>query len=412
MTLTIGRLQLPGSVEWRESRGEITIDADIEGDRKEVADWRHWQLLGLGQQERYVPMEVGEDPDRSGWVEVLDVSSSRILGVTKPTGRRDVNIRLRRVVAAANPRFELHCYGMSAPNDHSFSTTASWVGLPPGSIARSHGATIASRACADGPNSVGMILSNTLYSSVLTAMFPRGNYYLGGSRVEVDIDGNGTWMPAVGVDLPAIAPDRVRVSNGVVRLGWASVTGYALETWSGSEWVNVGHDSSLHADNSWYPTPDVDQTITTDPVSVSILANTPAYSTIRYIQNDDGRRLALDFTVRRWARHVDAALKATRNLYWGMAPTMPSGSTTPISGGGGHTMAPIGTSGYEPVILVPHTYAVGPTEAWRVTGSTTNVVRFGLGVVGAAGAGGNNNAAAVRNQYYAQVWATERVALP
>lgn len=254
--LTIGRIGLDTSaggdgVELEEPTGaarsgrEVTLTGQVKPDSTDVLAWRVAQFYGLRDgDDDVIPVTSAAYPGFGGYYRVLGVSIGH--GKVAEGGWFEWGLQLEAVLHHRRPRIDIPTgYGL-LPNGHSITTFDAVVAIPGAAVDASSpfpstGST--SRAVSDG--SAVVVLADTEVTTTGATgtgrlVIDAGDYYHGGCRVEHDIDGNGTWMQAVGrADFPA--PGEIRITNGLVRAtityGTAGTSQLTVEWWDTSAWT-------------------------------------------------------------------------------------------------------------------------------------------------------------------------------
>ena len=420
MALTIGRvgsdIALDEHAKWSETGdGRVSIGGWIDAADAADASFLREQLLGLADQfgERIVPVTFGVDDERDGWYEVESIKVDDVLGATEVRGDRQWSATLRRLPYRQQPRYELHRYGTVWTNSHSITTSTydGFVALPATAEAVDLGSTGFSRVTrASETGSLTFYVSDPTYDNVVSAYVPMGDAYDGAAKIEVDIDGNGTWRTVVGSDIRHL-PTRWRINNGIMRASWdTTAQGLEVDLYTGA-WNNLGDTSST--DNHWLITDAAASYLADDPLSVTVLRNDPLACTIRLVFDWDTTkgRIMLDVTVRRGDRNVSCILKSRNSETWGIEPDTAASATTALTGG--YRVDANDDNGDRWVVSQPKTHTLNTSTGAARLSSASEVFPFAIGAeVNGSSATGQNTAQNVIYQHYAQPTETLFIAKP
>ena len=410
MGLTIGRvgsdIALSEGYAWSEQGdGKVSIAGWLDASSTSDASFLREQILGLADPagEAFVPVTFGVDDDRDGWYQVESVSVDAVLGKTETAGDRKWRANLRRLPYRTQPRYELHRYGTVWTNDHSITTSTydGFVALPATAEAVDLGSTGFSKVTrTTDTGSLTFYVSDPTYDNVISAYVPMADAYDGAAKIEVDLDGGGTWRTVVGSDIRAL-PTQWRINNGIMRCSWdTTAQGLAVEFYTGA-WNSLGETSST--DNYWLITDAAASYLADDPVAVAVLRNDPLACTIRLIFDWDTQksRIALDVTVRRGDRNVSCILKCRDSNQWGVEPDTATGATTALTGA--HRIDANDDNGDRWVVSIPKTYTLNTSTGSARLSSASTVFPFAIGAeVNGSSATGQNTAQNVAYQHYAQ----------
>ena len=425
MALKIGRVGRDvtlGEVSaWSEaSDGTVSVSGWIRGLSTSDASWLREQLLGLTDPrgESAVPVSVGYDDSRDGWYQVLSVDVTDLLGPTEKRGDRQWSATLRRLGYREQPRYEVHRFGGVWGNVHGIVklSYAGWTALPATAQAVDLGAdaswTRSVRTSADGDMAFYWGGSTTLYDTVVSAYVPIDDAYVGAPKLELDVDGSGTWRTVVGADVRNLPSTRWRLSNGLVRVQWSNGGGLVLQAYDGSAWDDVG---TYTTPTCFRLSQQSGSTVASAPVALAVLRNDPTIVSMRLLLDFEEKtsRIQWDLSLRRGDRNVINVIKSRAVEQWGIVPSVEvsavgaavvttSGSIRPRSND---------DNGHRWVMSIPETHIQNiDNGAWRVSSSNTSVP-WGLGVnVGGSTAVAPNTADAVGYQFYVQAAETLLIA--
>lgn len=412
MGMTIGRvgtdITLPEPSAWREGAdGVVSVGGWLNASSAADASFLREQILGLADPygEQFVPVTLAHDSQRDGWYQVLDVDVEHVLGLTEGDGDRRWSATLRRLPYRTQPRYELHKYGTVWTNDHSITTSTyrGYVALPATAEAVDLGSdtyTTFRYTRASDTGDVAFYFNQNFYDCVVSAYVPAGDAYDGAAKIEVDLDGNGTWRTQVGTDIRAL-PTQWRIGNGMIRASWDSTNqGLNVEVYDSAAWVTLG---TYTTSNYFLFTDAASSYIDTDPVAVGVLRNDPLACTLRLVFDWDTKqsRVFTDVTVRRGDRNVFGIIKSRGVYQWGLEPAVTGAATALTSGT--FSIDANDDSGNRWVMSSPKAANFNSgTGAWRVT-SSTNVVPWAIGCeLGGSSATAQATATKVSYQFFSQ----------
>jgi hypothetical protein len=419
--LQIGRIGLDIDVDtpmrWDESGDRVTMSGLVHLPSSTAeAKWLSEQLVNLAgrfRSERQVPLISTAWPERNGWVEVQSSEVTPVEGFAPGVNAIRWSASMRRLPGRAMPRYELRRLGYPIANDHSTTRAsyAGWLSAPLTATALDLGADVTwtpgERVSDTGAVSFVTGGAAVLYDTVASMFVPIADVYDGAAKIEVDITGSGDWRAVVGKDVQLFAANRVRLNNGLVRVGW-NTTDHRLtmQVYTGSAWEAL-QDQFTFTSGGASLTP-----LGVSPSAVTVVRNDAARVTIQMLMPflTSGHRVALFLSLRRGDYNVLGSLKSSSSRQFGINPST-APATTSLTSAVHRTANDSAGNGW--VISSPRAFTPDLTDGWLHLTAGSKSFPFGIGVeLDGTTAAGNYTAALVRSQYYAQPGEQIYVTLP
>lgn len=377
--------------------------------------WRE-AMLGhdpaSGGDEPVIPVTVPDVAFFDGFYRVLGVSVGLppgSLGTSSELGYMAVpwSASLERVAHSTIASQEsLSVYGLRT-NSHSITSADYMVAIPSTAVTWSFPRS-GTRSVGDTGKSVAINIVSAGTSGTISHRYQVDPYhhYVGSGRIEWQ---PGTSWRAVTGRRSFTDVDKVRLSNGLVRVNTVSVSGgkaLSVEWWDGTQWDSAVQfeprqtTNSLGSDN---PLESVQ--------AASIVSNRPEEVTVRYVVEFGGlmgERCTMDVSLRRGSRWVEIFVQAGSSVQWRLQTHSTfNAASTSITGGVRRTSD---LNGSRWILAGPTATVKDTTNGAVDTTAAATSVSFGIGCeVGGSGASGQDTAANQIDEFYRPVSETVRV---
>jgi len=258
--IVIGRIGVDSGIEL------IPRDVDFDGDVMRVSGelfdmtepewaWTRQNVLNLldNRDEPVVPVTWAADPRLDGYYAPVGASVRGSVGHLA-NGRLDWSIDLQRIFGGLNVDIDDTYIAFLRVHDHGNGASAAFTNawIPAEMLPLEDpddGLTVISTdirpADTTSPGLAMGTLSDPLATVPNFALRHRiapEDYYDGGCKVEIDLDGTSTWRDLNGLTVPGNPNGRWRISNGVMRVSQSGTTGdLVVEYWGNTNaWEELG----------------------------------------------------------------------------------------------------------------------------------------------------------------------------
>jgi hypothetical protein len=420
-SLQIGRIGLDIDMEapmrWDESGGRVSLSGVIVAPSTDAERlWQAEQILNLAgptRSELAVPLISTAWPERNGWYEVLSTDVSPEVGFVAGASRMRWSASLRRLRGGAMPRYELRRLGHAIANDHSINRAsyAGWLSAPGTAVAPDFGDdatwTVGSRPSDTGAVTFVTGGGTVLYNTVASLFVPIADAYNGAAKIEVDITGSGDWRTVVGKDMKLLAGNRVRLSNGLVRVGW-NTTNHRLTmaVYTGSAWESLTEEFTFTSGGGSL-TP-----FGVSPSTITVVRNDAARVTIQLLMPflSGQHRVVMFLSLRRGDYNVLGSVKSSSSRQFGINPSAAT-ATTSITSAVHRTAND--SNGNRWVISSPRAFTPNLTDGWLHLTTGSKSFPFGIGIeLNGTSAIAPYTVGPVRSQYYSQPGEQIYITLP
>lgn len=414
MTLTIGRFSTADEATVDQSGNSVTFGFHLRPTVASDDDHFHalvQQVLGLvdNEDEEVVPVTWSQDATFDGFYRVTSVSIPN-----SPIRIRDgivlnCSVTLERLRGYANPIWEITGNFVVRTNGNGVTNPGGFVALPEDATQRlvksSSTATLGSGTITTATGTLHRFdLAVASYPSFIATLAAAPSDFFDGAAL-IEVKYGSSWYTAIGRDIPSTPATGVRLSNGIIRVGWVDDGGdirIRLEVWNGSAWETSAEDF----------VPVFDTTSNLEPVgAVNILRNSPEQvivSVPHQYTSASSPYFLLTFSLARGFFGVEltmGTLSGSSSLTFNLAADTITASTS-ITGGIRRTSNDASGNRWWMVSALAPTKDLVNGDL-TVTGTTPHSFALGMELNG-SGAAAGQDAVTTSDQFYAAISQRQR----
>lgn len=405
-TITIGRLTFTSPATLSDSRSGSTHTMNIVGtlapDTLAEAKYIRDELLSCANGYYTVPFIWQGDTSITGYVKVLgaSVNTNKVI-----IGGYQYSIELEFLGNMGEVEFESQLSGGLIQNDHSITSTTSQFYAPPvNSYSHDHGSIPSTFERAGEDGSTFIRFSSSLKSYNAKYLCDPEDYYKNSCEVFTDDIGDVNRLRC-GLESPNNSPSSTKIQNGLVQMTFVNNTAqsrFIIKAYDGSDYLSstqfaVSRGASANEWQGWR--------------SIQILKNDPEICTIRlgsyYEATTKDKRLTLDVSLRRGARHFSIVATQYSSAQFNIRPT----TTTAYTDNTSYGLATSNDSAGNKVILgSPQNFDVDTSNGGINSTANTATLKAFIGYeFNGSSATSEDQATKVRDQYLDNIFEVVRL---
>jgi len=405
-TITIGRLTFTSPANLSDSRSGSTHTISITGtlapDSLDEAKYIRDELLACANGYYVVPFIWQGDTSITGYVKVLgaSVNTSRVR-----IGGYQYSIELEFLGNMGEVEFESQMSGGIIQNDHSITSTTSQFYAPPvNSYSHDHGSIPGTFARVGEDGTTYIRFGSSLKNYNAKYLCDPEDYYKNACEVYTDGIDDVTRLRC-GLESPNNSPSSTKIQNGLVQMTFVNNTAqsrFIIKAYDGSDYLSstefaVSRGASANEWQGWR--------------SVQILKNDPEICTVRlgsyYEATTKDKRLTLDVSLRRGARHFSVVATQYSSSKFNIRPTTATAYTDNTSYG----IATSNDSAGNKILLgSPQNFDVDTTNGGINSTASTATLKAFIGYeYNGSSATSEDQATKVRDQYLDNIFEVVRL---